>query len=190
VGELERDDVADAHDERVYDVRERRSWWKRRALAILLTLALAVFIMAALVLLVFGPFIGAIAAGWFGLGGVFTRAFTLLNVPIAIVCALIGIELVYYVAPAGERRWRWVTPGATLALLAWLAMCFALRLYVGRIANYSATYGSIGGVILLMLWLYLTSVVFLIGAEIDAEIDAATHQAAVPARRIAVRVVA
>src|SRR5262245_35674724 len=105
------------------------------------------------------------------------RAWSVLSIPIAAVFGLIGIELVYYLAPGGGRRWRWVTPGATVGLLGWLIMSFGLRVYVGRIANYSATYGSIGGVILLMFWLYLTSVVFLVGAEIDAEIDGATREA-------------
>jgi membrane protein len=94
---------------------------------------------------------------------------------IVIGCALVGIELVYYLAPAGRRRWQWFTPGATLALVAWLAMSFGLRAYVNHFANYSATYGSIGGVILLMLWLYLTSYVLLVGAEVDAEIKAAAR---------------
>jgi membrane protein len=157
----------------VFDVTERRSLWKRRLLAIVLTLTFAVFIVAALVLMVFGPPIGAMVAGWLGLGDVFKRLWAVVNIPIVIACALIGIQLVYYLAPAGARRWRWVTPGATFALLAWLVMSYGLRLYVGRFANYSATYGSIGGVILLMLWLYLSSVVFLVGAEIDAEVKAA-----------------
>jgi membrane protein len=157
----------------VFDVTERRPLLKRRVLAIVLTLTFAVFIVAALVLMVFGPPIGAMVAGWLGLGDVFKRAWAVVNIPIVIACALIGIQLVYYLAPAGARRWRWVTPGATFALLAWLVMSYGLRLYVGRFANYSATYGSIGGVILLMLWLYLSSVVFLVGAEIDAEVRAA-----------------
>jgi membrane protein len=160
----------------VFDVTERRPLWKRRLLAIVLTLTFAVFIVAALVLMVFGPPIGAMVAGWLGLGDVFRRVWAVVNIPIVIACALIGIQLVYYLAPAGARRWRWVTPGATFALLAWLVMSYGLRLYVGRFANYSATYGSIGGVILLMLWLYRTSVVVLVGAEIDAEIEAAARK--------------
>jgi membrane protein len=160
----------------VFDVTERRPLWKRRLLAIVLTLTFAVFIVAALVLMVFGPLIGAMVAGWLGLGDVFKRVWAVVNIPIVIACALIGIQLVYYLAPAGARRWRWVTPGATFALLAWLVMSYGLRLYVGRFANYSATYGSIGGVILLMLWLYLSSVVFLVGAEIDAEVRAAARE--------------
>jgi membrane protein len=125
--------------------------------------------------MVFGPVTGAAVAARLGFGDVFTAVWNLVSIPIVIGCALVGIELVYYLAPAGERRWRWITPGAALALVAWLAMSLGLRMWVANFADYSATYGSIGGVILLTLWLYLTSVVLLVGGEVDAEIEAAAQ---------------
>lgn len=164
----------------VWGVREARAWWKRRLLAVLLTIGFSVFIIAAMVLMVFGPKIGGLVANWFGLGDVFTVLWNVVSIPIVVACALIGIQLVYYLAPARARHWHWITPGAAVALVAWLAMSFGLRLYVSHFGNYSATYGSIGGVILLMLWLYLSSLVFLIGAEIDAEVEAAAARAATP----------
>jgi membrane protein len=159
-----------------YDVEDTRPWWKRRALSIVLTLGFALFILTALVLLVFGPRIGAAVASGLGLGTLFTLAWSILNVPIVVGFVLVGIALVYFFAPAAEQHWRWVTPGSVLALVLWLAMSFGLRLYVARFADYSATYGSIGGVILLMLWLYLTGVVLLVGAEINAEIEHAAAE--------------
>jgi membrane protein len=174
----------------VFDVEERRPWWKQRLLAILLTVAFSMFIVAALTLIVFGPKIGEVAASWFGLGEAFMAAWNLISVPLVIACALIGIELVYYLAPASDQRWQGVTPGAALALVLWLAMSFGLRFYVARFANYSATYGGIGGVILLMLWLYLSALVLLVGAEIDSEIQAAVRRRAAPERRRAERVAA
>jgi membrane protein len=172
---------------RVFDVTERRSWLRRRLVAVALTLAFSVFIIATLSLMVFGKVLGAGVAAWFGLGGLFTVLWNVISIPLVIGCALLGIELVYYLAPAGNQRWRWITPGAALALGAWLAMSFGLRVWVSKFANYSATYGSIGGVILLMLWLYLTSYVLLVGAEVDAEIDAAIDRAGRPAEEPAVR---
>ena len=154
-----------------YDVKDPRPWWKRRALAILLTFAFAVLILLALVLLVFGPQVGEAVASGLGMGQLFATTWRVLSVPVVVLCALLGIALVYYLAPAVEQSWRWVTPGSVVALVLWLAMSFGLRQYVSRFANYTATYGSIGGVILLMLWLYLTGVVLLIGAEINAEIE-------------------
>ena len=169
---------------RVWGVRERRSWWKRRLIAVGLTLGFSAFIIGSLILLVFGGVIGAAAANLFGMGDLFKMLWNAVSIPLVIVCALFGIELVFYAAPAGNREWRWITPGAAVALAAWLAMSFGLRFWVGRFADYSATYGSIGGVILLMLWLYLTSVVLLVGAEIDAEIEAAGGHVRDPSRPI------
>jgi membrane protein len=168
----------------VWGVKERRSWWRRRLVAVGLTLGFSAFIIGSLIVLVFGGMIGSAVANLFGLGDAFKVLWNAVSIPLVVVCALLGIELVYYAAPAGPREWRWITPGAAVALAAWLAMSFGLRVWVGRFADYSATYGSIGGVILLMLWLYLTSVVLLVGAEIDAEIEAAANQPSEPSRRI------
>jgi membrane protein len=158
-----------------YDVEETRPWWKRRLLAIVLTVAFSFFIVATLTLLVFGPKIAAAMAGWLGLGDLFTTVWNVISLPVVVLCVLLGIGLIYHLAPATAERWRWVTPGAVLALALWLGMSYGLRLYVQYFGNYNATYGSIGGVILLMLWLYLTSVVLLLGAEVDAEIEKAAR---------------
>jgi membrane protein len=166
-----------------YDVQDDRSWWKRRLVSILLTSGFALFILSSLILVVFGPRLGEAAANRLGLGAVFTIAFKLLNLPVVIFLVLLGIALVYYFAPAAKQHWRWVTPGSVVALVLWLAMSFGLRFYVSNFADYGATYGSIGGVILLMLWLYLTGVALLIGAEINAEIEhAAAERGAVTAK--------
>ena len=166
-----------------YDVQDARPWWKRRLLAIVLTVGFALFILTALVLIVFGPRLGETVANWVGLGPAFTIAWNFLSMPVVIFLVLVGIALVYYFAPAAQQHWRWVTPGSVVALVLWLAMSYGLRLYVLNFGDYGATYGSIGGVILLMLWLYLTGVALLIGAEINAEIEqAAAERGAVTAK--------
>jgi membrane protein len=154
-----------------YDVQDPRSWWKRRLLAIVLTVGFSVFILVALVLIVFGPRIGEAVANWVGLGSLFTIVWNVISLPVVIALVLLGIALVYYFAPATQQHWRWVTPGSAVALVLWLAMSLGLRWYVANFADYSATYGSIGGVILLMLWLYLSGLVLLVGAEINAVIE-------------------
>ncbi len=156
-----------------YDVKDRRPWWKQRLSAIALTIGFSLFTLTALLLLVFGERIGEGVAGMIGLGTVFTRTWNIARWPVLILCVLAGITLVYYLAPAVRQRWHWVTPGAAFALVAWLVVSGGLRLYVAYFGNYNATYGSIGGVILLMLWLYLSGVVLLVGAEINAEIHLA-----------------
>jgi membrane protein len=166
-----------------YDVQDARPWWKRRLLALGLTVGFAVFLVVALALMAFGPRIGGAIAAFAGLGGVFTTLWNVISVPIAVGVILLGFALVYYLAPAAEQHWRWVTPGSAAAVALWLVASFGLRLYVTHFGNYSATYGSIGGVILLLLWLYLTGLVLLVGAEVNAVIEhAAAARGAVTAK--------
>jgi membrane protein len=167
-----------------YDVDDPRPWWRRRLVAIALTVGFSLFILAALLLMVFGPLLGGTVANALGLGAVFTTAWNALHVPVAVSFALVGIALVYYLAPAAKQQWRWVTPGSVVALVLWLAMSFGLRAYVAHFANYNATYGSIGGVILLMLWLYLTGVALLLGAEVNAEIEHAAARRGEPTAKL------
>ena len=163
-------------------VSEQRRWWTSRLIAIGLTVGFSLFTLSALLLLVFGGRIGEAVARRIGLTPVFTLAWTLLQWPVVFCLALTGLALVYYLAPAAGRRWHWITPGSTFALGAWLAMSSALKLYVTYLVNYNATYGSIGGVILLMLWLYVSGVALLVGAEIDSAVDEAAAEAAEPSR--------
>jgi membrane protein len=167
-----------------YDVDDPRPWWRRRLVAIALTVGFSLFILGALVLMVFGPKLGMAAAGAFGLGAAFTAVWNVAHVLLALALTVIGIALVYYLAPAAEQRWRWVTPGSAVALVLWFSMSYGLRLYVGHFANYNATYGSIGGVILLMLWLYLTGVALLLGAEVNAEIEHAAARRGEPTAKL------
>jgi membrane protein len=147
-----------------------RQWWQRRLISLALTLGFSLFTITALLLLVFGEWIGEAVATAVGLGAAFTHGWRLAQWPAATLCVLTGITLVYSLAPARRPSWRSVSPGSVVALCGWLAMSFGLRFYVRFFDTYNATYGSIGGVILLMLWLYLSSLLLLIGAEINAAI--------------------
>jgi membrane protein len=167
-----------------YDVKETRPWWKAKLLAVVLTLGFSGFILTALVLMVFGPKIGETVAGWVGLGAVFTLVWNIASIPLVMVLVAIGIALVYYLAPNVEQHWRWVTPGSVVALVLWLVASFGLRFYVTHFANYNATYGSIGGVILLMLWLYLSGMALLLGAEVNSEIEHAAARRGEPDAKV------
>jgi membrane protein len=155
-----------------YDARDNRRWWRQRLDALALTVLFSLFTLLALVLLVFGERIGEAVAEALGVGDMFTLAWNIARWPILTVLALFGITLVYHFAPAARQPWHWVTPGSAFALTGWLLASFALRGYVGYF-NYNATYGSIGGVIVLMLWLYLSSLALLVGAEINSLIQRA-----------------
>jgi membrane protein len=105
--------------------------------------------------------------------------------PVILVLALTAIALVYYLAPAVRQQWQWVTPGSVFAVLVWIGVSLGLRFYVRWFGNYNATYGSIGGVILLLLWLYVSSLVLLLGAEINSEIEQAAAERGHPEAKAA-----
>lgn len=154
----------------VYGVTNPRPWWRRQFDAVALTVMFSVLALGALVSVVFGERVSLAAATWAGLGGVFTAVWDLLQWPLGLLFVLMGIDLVYHFAPAVRQRWHWLTPGSAFAGIAWLAVSLGLRVYVSHFANYNATYGSIGGVILLLLWLYLSGMALLVGGEINSEI--------------------
>jgi len=160
-----------------FEVRDTRTWWRHRLEAIGLTVWFSGLTIVALLLFVFGERIGEAMAQGLGVGAAFTRSWNVGRWPALTLCALVGIMLVYQLAPAARQHWRRITPGATFALAGWLVASFALRLYVTYLGNYNATYGSIGGVILLMLWFYLSSLALLVGAEINSQIQRAETEA-------------
>jgi membrane protein len=160
---------------RAYDIVEWRPWWKRRLLAIALTIALAVFVVAAFVFVVGGGDLAAWVADRLGFNAELTRAWAIVQWMLAIVLVVIAVDLVYYVAPNADTPFVWVTPGALLATALWLLTSLGFKVYVQNFANYTAVHGTIGAVIVLMLWFYLSGFALLVGAELNAEIDKALH---------------
>ena len=164
-----------------YDVKESRSWWKQRLTAIGLTVALSVLIISALLLVLYGGQISGHLAASFGFDDNFTMAWKVLQWPIVLASVLLAFALIYYFAPdVKEQKWIWVTPGAVLGVGLWLAVSFGFRLYLHFFDSYSKTYGALGAVIILMLWLYLTGAAILFGGEINSEIEHAAADAGVP----------
>jgi membrane protein len=159
---------------RAYDIEEGRSWWKVRLLALGLTLALAAFIVIAFALVLVGPTAADYIARATGLGPVFAWTWKILQWPLVLALVALGAAAVYYFAPDAEQEWVWVTPGAVLAAIIWLAASLGFKYYVTRFGTYTETYGTIGGVMVLLLWFYLSGVVFLVGAELNAEIEHAS----------------
>ena len=151
-----------------YGVRQARGWWRDRVRAIQLTLGFVVLIVAALILIFFGGHISAQVASVYGFGLVFKTTWNILQWPIVVGFVLLACEMIYHYAPNIDRPRRWVTPGGLFAVTAWLLLSYGFRFYVSRFANYTLTYGSIGSVMVLMLWLYLTGIAVLVGGEINA----------------------
>ena len=160
-----------------YDVEETRSWWKRRGVAMALTISLSVLIISALVLVIAGGRIADWLAVSYGLGATFPFLWKIIQWPIVLACLILAFALIYYFAPdIRKQSWKWLTPGAALGVVLWLAVSFALRIYLQYFDSYSTTYGSLGAVIILMLWLYLTGAAILIGGEVNAEIEHAAAE--------------
>ena len=157
-----------------YDIQESRPWWKVRLTAVGLTVALAVFIVVSTILVLAGPTLAEKVADWFHLGLVFTWTWKILQWPLVFALVSIAIAMVYYFAPDAEQQFIWITPGSILATILWLLTSLGFKIYVTEFASYNATYGTIGGVIVLMLWLYVSSLAILVGAELNAEIEHAS----------------
>jgi membrane protein len=164
-----------------YDVEESRPWWKQRLTAIGLTIALSALIISALVLVLYGGRIIEHVAGGYGYGRIFTLTWKVLQWPIVFAFMLLAFALIYYLAPdLRDQKWTWVTPGSVLGVALWLLISFGFRLYLHFFDSYSATYGSLGAVIVLMLWLYLTGAAILFGGEVNSEIENAAAEAGAP----------
>ena len=164
-----------------YDLEESRPWWKQRLVAIGLTVALSVLIIGALVLVVAGGNIGEGVANHYGFGPAFAFAWKVIQWPVVFAFLILAFALIYYFAPDfRDQAWQWLTPGAAIGVALWLLVSFGFRVYLQFFDSYSKTYGSLGAVIVLMLWLYFTGAAVLIGGEINSEIENAAAKKGEP----------
>jgi len=157
-----------------YDAKETRPWWRVRLVSIGLTVGLTVLIMAALLIVLYGGKIGDLLAARLGYSILFAVFWRIIQWPIMLVFVILTFELIYFFAPnLPYRRWRWLTPGGIVAVSLWLLISFGFRFYLHFFNSYSRTYGSLGALIVLMLWFYLTGIAVLLGGEINSEIEGA-----------------
>jgi membrane protein len=162
----------------VFGVKEdRRPFWRVRLTAIVLTTGLAGFVIMSLALVLYGPTIGRWIADLMGFDVVFTWIWNVLQWPIIATLMLIVVAAIYHICPdRRHKRWRWVTPGSVFAVLMWLLVSLGFKAYVDNFGDYNKVYGSIAGVIVLMLWFYWSGMVLLLGGEINAEIEKAAAE--------------
>lgn len=156
-----------------FEARERRSFWKIRFTSIVLTLALSFFILVGAGLIMFANRLGNAVAESVGAGTRFGHLGGALDYLAGLTALLFGVQLVYYFAPDKKQQWKWITPGAVFAVAGFVFASMLFSIYLRVAPSYSATYGSLGAAIVLMLWLYLVSFVVLVGGEIDREIEKA-----------------
>ena len=169
---------------RAYDIEEGRPWWKVRLTAIGLTVALALLVLSSFTLIVAGPTLAEQVASSFGLGAVFEWTWKILQWPFAFFLVSTAVGLIYYFAPDAEQDWVWITPGAVLGTLLWVVVSVVFKFYVANFADYNATYGAVGGVIILLLWFYISGLAILIGAEMNAEIEHASPHGKDPGEKV------
>ncbi len=164
----------------VYKVKEERPFWKARLEAIALTIVMVILFTAALTVMLCGDIVAGYLDKILKAPLFFMILTRLLTWPIAFVIIAVAFALVYYVAPdVKQSKWRWITPGATIGILLWLLASTGLRLYLHFFNSYSVTYGSLGAVIVLLTWFYLSGLALMLGAEINMVIEdlAAEHGA-------------
>jgi membrane protein len=153
----------------MYEIEEARPFWKQALISIFLSLGVAALLIFALVLVVFGPEIGGAIADVVGLGYVFEVTWNVVQWPVLLFLVVLAFALVYYYAPDVEQRFRWTSPGSIVAVVAWFLFSLAFSLYV-EFGSFDA-YGSIAGIIILMLYIYYSSFIMLIGAELNQVIE-------------------
>ena len=157
----------------VYDTQETRAYWKIWVAAIAMTIGLAGFIMLSTALVLVGEHIAAGVAHLLGFGELFTMGWMIVQWPLIIGLMLVAVSVIYYVSPNVEQEWRWVIPGSLVAVVLWVVVSLAFKLYVENFGNYNVASGSLGGGIVLLMWFYLSGIVLLIGGELNAEIGKA-----------------
>jgi membrane protein len=168
---------------RIYEIDEGRPFWKLRPLQMVITLAAVVLSATVLVMLVVsGPLAESIGAA-LGLGSVAVTVWSIAKWPVLAVMVMFVVAMLYYATPnVRQPKFRWISVGAAVAILTWVLASVAFAFYVANFSSYDKTYGSIAGVIVALLWLWLTNLSLLFGAEIDSELERGRElQAGIPA---------
>lgn len=159
-----------------YDVPEGRRWWKRRLVAVALTVVFLTLMFIATLLLIYGPLFIDILASYFRFGTIFEFVWKCVEWVLVLVFVLLAFNILYIYAPNVEHhRWHWLMPGTVAGVLLWVLASLGFKLYLAYFDRYSVTYGSLGAVIIVLLWFYLTGIAVIVGGEINSEIARATN---------------
>jgi membrane protein len=157
---------------RIYEIDEGRPFWKLRPMQLFVTIVtLVLIVVIAIILVVSGPVVDAIGNA-LNLGETVQVAWEIIKWPVLALAVVFAIALLYYATPnAKQPKFRWISVGAVLAILALVIASAGFALYVVNFSNYDRTYGSFAGVIVFLLWLWISNCALLFGAEFDAELE-------------------
>ncbi|WP_313023892.1 YihY/virulence factor BrkB family protein [Pseudomonas lopnurensis] len=161
---------------KAYGVEEGRPGWKLTLLSLVYTVGIAIMLLLAAGLMVMGPQVMGWLAEQVGLKDIVVLLWNWLRWPIAVLLMMLVVAVLYYVAPDVEQDFRFITPGSALAVIVWIIASIGFGIYVQNFGNYDATYGSIGAIIVLLLYFYISAAVLLLGAELNAVIEHASDE--------------
>ena len=159
---------------RIYEIGEGRPFWKLRPLQVVITLIAVVLVaLVALSLVVTGPLAQAVGSA-IGLGSTAVTVWNIAKWPVLVAVVVLIVAMLYYATPnVKQPRFRWISTGAAVAILVWVVASAAFGFYVANFSSYNKTYGTLAGVIVFLLWLWITNLALLFGAEVDAEMERA-----------------
>ncbi len=164
---------------RIYGVDEDRGFVGRKLTDLAITLVIVVLLLVVMAALFLGGGFAEDLLGSIGLGSTAAAVWSIVRWPVALVAMLVAYALIYSYAPDIEpRRLRWITPGAVGGVVIWIVASIGFGIYIRNFSSYGAAYGAAGAVIVLLLWLWLSSCAFLFGAEVNAELERADRAAA------------
>jgi membrane protein len=156
---------------RCYGVKDQRPYWKQKLVSLGLTIAIAVLTIVALIIVLYGGAIAEFVGTHTGLSVVAVTAWKIVQWPLAIFFVVLAFALMYFWGPDTDQQWQWITPGSLLGVLLWIGASIGFRVYLHYFNSFNKTYGSLGAVIILLYWLYITGVAILVGGEINSEIE-------------------
>lgn len=156
----------------IYDVREGRPFWKRRPLQVVLTFGMVLLLALVLFALVLTGKLAVAVGDAVGVGRDAVHVWSIVKWPVLAAVVMTMFAFLYYVAPnVRQPRFRWITPGGIVAVLLWIAASAGFGVYLANIGSYDRTYGALASVVVFLVWLWITNLALLLGAEFDAELE-------------------
>lgn len=155
---------------RAYDVEETRPFWRRKGIEILLTLFVGIVAASAFIVIVFGGKLGDAIATHVGGGHAFNVFWNIIRWPLILAFISLALAVLYWAGPNIKQKFQWISPGAVLATIVWLLAIGGFGLYVSKFGKYDKTYGTLGGMIILLLVFYISSMVIMLGGQLNSEL--------------------
>lgn len=166
-----------------YDVPEHRSFFRTQFLAIGMTLLGAVLSLVAFAAMLLGGRLGGLLADKLHVGQIWAWLWSWLRFPISALIVMFLVAAAYYVLPDVKQKFRFITPGSVIGTVVWIAATWGFTFYSDHFGHYDVTYGALGGVVLLMMWFYISSLVFIVGGQINALVEHASAEGKLPGAR-------